>query len=75
MPEKCLLIMDSFTGQTDDNIYDEVNKRLNSRKKLERMIIPKRATVKVQPLDKCGFEAVKSSEIEFKIMLISKKLT
>ena len=44
MPEKCLLLLDSYGGQNDDNTY-------GNNDKLKRMTIPPRTTSSLQPLD------------------------
>ena len=43
MPEKCLLLLDSYSGQKDDDIVPNDN--------LKRLTIPPRATSEIQPLD------------------------
>lgn len=51
MPEKCLLLLDSYGGQNDDKMYDEVDSLVENYKILERLIIPPKTTPILQPLD------------------------
>ena len=59
MPQKCLLLLDSYGGQNDDNMYKDIDQKVNSNKKLERLIIPKKTTSKLQPLDVGFFRILK----------------
>ena len=49
MSEKCHLLLDSYGGQNDDNMYNEVDIRQNCCKLLERLIIPPKTTSYLQP--------------------------
>ena len=44
MREKCLLLLDSYTGQTDDNIYE-------NNTNLKRLTIPPKTTDLIEPYD------------------------
>ena len=50
MPNECLLILDEYSGQKDDEIFRLQNECF-SHKKLERLVIPPGTTGVLQPLD------------------------
>jgi len=49
--QKCLLILDSWTGQKDDLLFES----MTGTKKCNRLQIPPKATQYIQPLDVYGF--------------------
>jgi len=59
MPDNCLLLLDSYGGQNDDDMFNEVDEEVNSGKLLERLTIPPKTTPFIQPLDYGGFRNCK----------------
>jgi hypothetical protein len=49
MPDNCLLFLDSYGGQNDDDMFNEVDEEVNSGKLLERLTIPPKTTPFIQP--------------------------
>ena len=47
LDKKCLLLSDSYSGQNDPKLYEEINS-----KSIQRIMIPKNTTCDIQPLDR-----------------------
>ncbi len=58
--DNCLLLLDLYGGQNDDNMFNEVDKEVNCGKLLERLTIPPKTTPFIQPLDYGSFRYCKS---------------